>query len=116
VLKIAIYCRRWAKFDFVEAQAQQKALHTIKELANFYSITIWSEDDDETEVPLLETTVDDYMEGLLAAWGMDWQYVLKLGMEHMQAQSQQAGVKRAGEASSTEERKKARGGREEEAD
>jgi hypothetical protein len=91
VLKNAFYCRRWAKSDFVEAQAKQKSLHTIKELVNFYNITIWSDDDDETEFPLLETTVDHYMEGLLAGWGMDWQKVLKLGMEHMQAQSQQAG-------------------------
>lgn len=61
-------------------------------------------------------TVDDYMEALLAEWGMEWQRVLKLGMQHMQAQPQQAGAKRAGDASSRGEKKKTRGGREEEAD
>lgn len=60
-------------------------------------------------------TVDEYMEVLLAEWGMDWQKVLKLGIQHMQARPQQAGAKRAGDASSRGE-KKTRGGREEEAD
>jgi hypothetical protein len=64
---------------------------------------------------LQDFTVDDYMEALLAEWGMDWQKVLKLGMQHMQAQSQHAGVKRAGDASSSGE-KKTRRSREEEAD
>ncbi|KAI9808023.1 MAG: hypothetical protein M1827_007548 [Pycnora praestabilis] len=102
-----------------KAQAKQKALHTISELASFYSITIWSDEESEsdaTEVLLQEMTVDDYMEALLAEWGMDWQRVLKLGMQHMQAQPQQAGAKRAGDASSRGEKKKTRGGREEEAD
>ena len=93
----------------------QKALHTISELANFYSITIWSDDESEsdaTEVLLQEMTVDDYMEALLAEWGMDWQRVLKLGMQHMQAQPQQAGAKRAGDASTKGEMKKTRGDRE----
>lgn len=61
-------------------------------------------------------TVDDYMEELLAEWGMDWQRVLKLGMQHMQVQPRQAEAKRAGDASSREGKKKIRGGREEEAD
>lgn len=102
---------------FVEAQAKQKALHTISELANFYSVTIWSDEESEsdaTEVLLQEMTVDDYMEALLDEWGMDWQRVLKLGMQHMQAQPQQAGAKRLGDASSRGEKKKTRGGREEE--
>lgn len=47
--------------------------------------------------------------------GMDWQKVLELGVQHIQAQPQQAGVKRAGDANSRGERKKARG-REEESD
>lgn len=104
---------------FIEIQAEQKALHTINELAKFYNIIIFSDDESEsdaTEVMLRETTVDDYMEALLDEWGMDWQKVLRLGMQHMQAQSQQAGAKRAGDASSRGEPKKARGDREEEAD
>ena len=109
----------FANVLFIEAQAKQKALHTISELANFYNIVIWSDEESEsdaTEVVLQELTVDDYMEALLAEWGMDWQKVLKLGMQHMQAQPQQAGVKRAGEANSRGEKKKTRGGREEESD
>ena len=39
-----------------------------------------------------------------------------MGMQHMQVQPQQAEVKRTGDASSSGEKKKARGGREEEAD
>ena len=103
----------------IEAQAKQKALRTISELASFYNIVIWSDDESEsdaTEVVLQELTVDDYMEALLAEWGMDWQKVLRLGMQHMQAQPQQAGVKRAGDANSREEKKKTRGEREEESD
>jgi hypothetical protein len=63
---------------------------------------------------LQDFNVDDYMEALLAEWGLDWQRVLKLGMQHMQAQPQQAEVKRAGNASSGGEKKTRR--REEEAD
>ena len=114
---IVINCH-WADILFIEAQAKQKALHTISELANFYKIIIWSDEESEsdaTEVMVQETTVDDYMEALLAEWGMDWQKVLKIGMQHMQAQPQQAGAKRAGDASSRGEEKKTRGGREEEA-
>lgn len=104
---------------FIEAQAKQKALHTISELAKFYNIILWSDDESEsdaTQVVLQELTVDDYMEALLDEWGMDWQKVLKLGMQHTQAQPQQAGVKRAGDANSRGEKKKTRGGREEESD
>ena len=108
-----------AKVFCIEAQAKQKALCTISELASFYNIVIWSDDESEsdaTEVVLQELTVDDYMEALLAEWGMDWQKVLRLGMQHMQSQPQQAGVKRAGDANSREEKKKTRGEREEESD
>ncbi|MCJ1473144.1 hypothetical protein MMC13_001795 [Lambiella insularis] len=102
-----------------KAQAKQKALRTIHELAKFYNIIILSDEESEsdaTEVILEERTVDDYMEELLLEWGMDWQKVLKLGMQHMQAQPQQAGAKRAGDTGSREATKKTRGGREEEAD
>ena len=101
---------------FIGIQAKQKALRTISELAKFYGITIWSDDESEsdaTEVAVQEMTVDDYMDELLAEWGMDWQKVLRLGMQHMQAHPQQAGAKRAGDASNRGEKKKARGGREE---
>ena len=105
-------------FFFVEAQAKQKALHTIRELAKFYNVIILSDEESEsdaTEVILQELTVDEYMEALLTEWGMDWQQVLKLGMQHVQAQPQQAGVKRAGDVDSRGEKKKTRG-REEESD
>jgi len=52
------------------------------------------------------------MDALLLEWGMDWQKVLKLGMQHMQAQPQQEGAKRAGDTSSRETKKKTRGGSE----
>ena len=45
-------------------------------------------------------TVDDYMKALLAEWGMDWEKILKLEMQHTQAQSQQAEVKQAEDESS----------------
>lgn len=66
---------------------------------------------DATGVMLQDRSVDDYMEALLDEWGMDWQKVLKLGMQHMQRkpQPQQAGAKRAGDASSRGETKKTRG-------
>ena len=61
--EIATNCRNWANFVFIEAQAKQKALRTISELASFfYSITIWSDEEsksDATEVLLQEMTVDD---------------------------------------------------------
>ena len=62
---------------------------------------------------LQKLTPDDYMEALLAEWGTDWQKVLKLEMQHMQAQPQQAGVKRARDTNSRGEKKKTRGGEEE---
>ena len=68
---------------------------------------------DATELLLQELTVDDYMEALLDDWGMDWQKVLKLGEQHMQAQRQLAGVKRAGDANIRGGNKKNRGGGEE---
>ncbi|KAL8983069.1 MAG: hypothetical protein Q9177_005087 [Variospora cf. flavescens] len=107
-----------AKPNQEKAQAKQEALQTISELAKFYDIVIWSDDESEsdaTEVVIQERTVDDYMDALLVEWGMDWQKILKLGAQHMQAQPQQAGVKRAGDASSRGETKKPRE-REEESD
>ncbi|KAL8896777.1 MAG: hypothetical protein Q9207_007540 [Kuettlingeria erythrocarpa] len=95
-----------------KARAMQKALDTINELAKFYDIVIWSDhesESDATEVILQGWSVDEYMEALLAEWGMDWHKVLKLGMQHMQAQPQQAGAKRAGDTSSRGETKKTRG-------
>ena len=68
---------------FLEAQSQQKAQDTICELARFYGVVIMSDQESEsdaTEVMIYERTVDDYMEELLAEWGMDWQKVLTLGM------------------------------------
>jgi hypothetical protein len=108
-----------ANIVFIEAHAKQKATHTINELAKFYNTVIWSDEESESDatgVMLQEFTVDEYMEALLVEWGMDWQKVLKLGMQHMQAQPQQAGAKRAGDTSSKEEKKKARGSREAEVD
>jgi len=105
-----------ANIVFIEAHAKQKAIHTIYELAKYYNVVIWSDDESEsdaTEVILQELTVDEYMDALLLEWGMDWQKVLKLGMQHMQAQPQQAGAKRAGDASSREAKKQTRGGSEE---
>ena len=109
LLDIAIYRRNSANADSVETQAKRDALHTINKLANFYNIVIWSDEEgesDATEVLLQDMTVDDYMEALLAEWGMDWQKVLTLGIQHMQAQPQQAGAKRIGDAISTGEKKK----------
>ena len=97
-----------ANIFFTEGLAKQRALNTISELAKFYDVVLWSDEESEsdaTEVVLQDVNVDDYMEALLAEWGMDWQRVLKLGIQHMQAQSQQAGVKRPGDASSGGEEK-----------
>lgn len=100
---------------------KRKALATIETLAKFYDLTLWTDEESEsdaTEVMLQDLTVDDYMEALLDSWGMDWQMVLDLGRKHFQAQPQQAGAKRAGDASSRGEKKKkkTREGREEEAE
>lgn len=92
-----------------EAHAQQKALRTILELVEFYDIKIYSDEESEsdaTEVILDELTVDEYMDALLAEWGMEWQKVLKLGMQHMQSQPQQAGAKRGGDVAGGGEKKK----------
>ena len=88
----------------------------IETLAKFYNVKLLSDEESEsdaTEVILQELTVDNYMEALLDEWGMDWQKVLKLGIQHMQAQPQQVGAKRAGDASSIREKKKTKEGREE---
>lgn len=53
-------------------------------------------------------SIDEYMEDLLAEWGMDWQRVLRIGMQHIQVQTQQAGGKRAGDGSSGGDRKRTR--------
>ena len=71
---------------------------------------------DATELILDELTVDDYMETLLDEWGMDWQKILRIGAQHMQAQPQQAGAKRIGDASSGGQGKRTRGGREQSLD
>jgi len=105
------------KLSSTEAQAKQKALRTINELANFYNVVLWSDDESEsdaTEVVLHELTVDEYMEVLLAEWGIDWQKVVQLGTLHMQDRPQQAGAKRAGDASARGVGKRTRGVREEE--
>lgn len=105
-----------ANIVFIEVHAKQKALRTINELAKFYNIFICSDEEsksDATEVTLRDLTVDEYMEVLLVEWGMDWQKLLKLVMQHMQAPPQQAGVKRAGDTSSRGDKKKIRGGIEE---
>lgn len=84
----------------VEADAKRKALNTITDLVKFYGVSVWSDDQSEsdvTQVILQDRTVDEYMEALLDQWGMDWQKVLKLGTHHMQASSQQAGGKQAGD-------------------
>ncbi len=105
------------KLCSTEAQAKQKALRTINELANFYNVVLYSDDESEsdaTEVVLHELTVDEYMEALLAEWGIDWQKVVQLGTLHMQDRPQQAGAKRAGDASPRGVGKRTRGVREEE--
>ncbi|WEW54672.1 hypothetical protein PRK78_000094 [Emydomyces testavorans] len=87
-----------------KARAKRAALATIRDLANFYEVVVYSDDQSETdatETALLDLTVDAYMEDLLDVWGMDWQKVLKLGQQLRQPQGQQAGTKRA--ASTSEE-------------
>ena len=105
-----------ANVVFTEEYARQKALRTIRELAKFYNVAILSDEESEsdaTDVVLDELTVDEYMEALLDEWGLDWQKVLKLGMQLLQTQPQQAGAKRAGDTSSKEAKKKTKGGGEE---
>ena len=80
----------------IKAQTKQKALSTINDLASFHNIVIWSDEESEsdtTEIILQKLTVDDYMKTLLTEWRMDWQKVLKLGIQHMQAQPQQIEAK-----------------------
>ncbi|KAL9124215.1 MAG: hypothetical protein Q9217_006434 [Psora testacea] len=99
--------------------AKRRALNTIETLANFHNVVLCSDEESEsdaTEVILQDWTVDDYMQALLYEWGMDWQKVLGIAEQHVQAQPQQAGAKRAGDASNRGEKKKIRGGRQEESD
>lgn len=88
----------------------------IETLAKFYNVVLWSDEESEsdaTEVMLQDLTVDEYMEALLKEWGMDWEMILNFARQHLQTQPQQAGAKRARDASSREEeKKKIRGGRE----
>ena len=108
-----------ANIPFLEPHAKRRALNIIETLAKFYNVVLYSDEESEsdaTEVMLQDLTVDDYMEALLHEWGMDWQTVLDLGKQHIEAQPQQAGAKRAGDASGRGEKKKTRGGREEEED
>lgn len=91
----------------------QKAQDTMRQLLEFYGITVWSDEQSEsegTEVALDENTVDAYMEELLDLWGMDWQKICRMGVEHTQPQPQHAGVIRAGGAVNNEGKKKARPG------
>lgn len=83
-----------ANIPFLESHAKRRALKVIEALAEFYNVIVWSDNESEseaTEVAIQDWSVDDYMDALLDEWGMDWQKVLKLGMNHMQAQPQQAG-------------------------
>lgn len=118
-VEILIDCRYWANSVFTVTRAMHKARDTIVELAKFYGISIRTDEESEsdaTEVMLSSGSVDQYMEALLDEWGMDWHKLLKLGTQLLQPQTQQAGAKRAGDASSRGEEKKIRGGREEEVD
>ena len=101
----------WINIVCLGTQAKQKALFTISRLAKFYNLKICSDEEsesDSTEMFLCEETVDGYMEALLDEWGMDWTKIVDL----MQPKPQQAGAKRAGDASSIGEKKKIRGDRE----
>ncbi|KAL2040405.1 hypothetical protein N7G274_006848 [Stereocaulon virgatum] len=99
--------------------AKRRALNIIESLAKFYNVVLYSDEESEsdaTEVILQDWNVDDCMEALLDEWGMDWQMVLNFGRQHIQPQPQQAGAKRTGNASSREEKKKAREGGQEKVD
>lgn len=88
----------------------KKAMNAIRALTKFYNVVLWSDEESEsdaTEVMLRDLTVDEYMEALLAEWGIDWQKVLKLGKQHMEIQLQIAGLKRSGDTIREQRKKKA---------
>ncbi|EGC47168.1 conserved hypothetical protein [Histoplasma capsulatum var. duboisii H88] len=77
---------------------QQEALRTIRELAAFYEVVVYSDEQSEsegTEVDV-QADVDAYMEILLDKWGMDWTKVCEIAQRTLMLQQGHAGTKRPG--------------------
>ena len=78
-------------------QKQLEAIATIKELAEFYEVVIYSDqqsDSDATVVDIQKHTVEDYFEELLEKWGIEWRKIRKIAAERLKEPLQQAGSKR----------------------
>ncbi|KAL8952165.1 MAG: hypothetical protein Q9222_001903 [Ikaeria aurantiellina] len=94
-----------------KSDAQQRAANTILSLANFYDAIPFCHDENPTDTTgagVRTETVDDYMETLLAAWGMDWQKISDLCKQHYQVRQPQTRSKRVGDASGSRDAKRIR--------
>lgn len=95
---------------------QKSALATISSLLDFYKVHVQTKDNDDSnsnteEIALTESSVNIYMIGLLAKWGMDWRKVQKIDLQRFELESplpQLAGTKQSGggESSKSKEKKK----------
>lgn len=105
------YYKYFTNVYFIKAKTMNDALNIIQGLADFFDSTIHTDNASENEstVVLVQNSVDEHMDELLAKWGIDWEDVLERGKKHEKNQLQQAGVKRAGEGSSKRGKKKSRG-------
>ncbi|EEH48161.2 uncharacterized protein PADG_04245 [Paracoccidioides brasiliensis Pb18] len=76
----------------------QRALQTIRDLAAFYEVVIYSDEQADGEGAGVDVTgdVDGYMEELLDKWGLDWTKVCEIVEERvLNPQTQQARIKRS---------------------
>ncbi|OAX84073.1 hypothetical protein ACJ72_01552 [Emergomyces africanus] len=81
------------------SRQEQGALRTVRELAAFYEVVVYSDEQSESEGTEVDVQgdVDAYMEVLLDKWGMDWSKVCEIAQRTMKLQQGQAGTKRPGQ-------------------
>ncbi|EER42755.1 conserved hypothetical protein [Histoplasma capsulatum H143] len=74
---------------------EQGALRTVCELAVFYKMMVYSDEQSESEGIEVDVQgdVDAYMEVLLDKWGMDWLKVCEIAQRTMKLQQVHAGTK-----------------------
>ncbi|OJD17654.1 hypothetical protein AJ78_02245 [Emergomyces pasteurianus Ep9510] len=77
---------------------EQEALRTVRELAAFYEVVVYSDEQSESEGTEVDVQgdVDAYMEGLLDKWGIDWSKVCEMAQRTLKIQQGHAGTKRPG--------------------
>ncbi|EGC46847.1 conserved hypothetical protein [Histoplasma capsulatum var. duboisii H88] len=80
------------------SRQEQEALRTVRELAVFYEVVVYSDEQSESEGTEVDVQgdVDAYMEVLLDKWGMDWSKVCEIAQRTLMLQQGHAGTKRPG--------------------